>query len=118
MKKGFVCEADIFAGKQLKKLRRSRGFSQSMLAESLGITFQQVQKYEAGKNRLSAGRIFSIANFFNVTVMYFFEIPIKELQIAENFRKCHNRHKNILVSLSQTYSRDNHVQGLVGDLIE
>jgi transcriptional regulator with XRE-family HTH domain len=44
-----------------------------MLGEALGVTFQQVQKYEKGANRLSAGRLFRIANLLEVEVSYFFE---------------------------------------------
>lgn len=46
-------EIDVEIGKRLRKLRMARGMSQSVLAEGLNITFQQVQKYEYGRNRLS-----------------------------------------------------------------
>jgi transcriptional regulator with XRE-family HTH domain len=47
--------------------------TQERLGEALGVTFQQVQKYEKGANRLSAGRLFRIANLLEVEVSYFFE---------------------------------------------
>ena len=47
--------------------------SQSQLADALGITFQQIQKYEKGINRISAGRLFEIANLLGVPITFFFE---------------------------------------------
>ncbi len=49
------------------------GLSQEKLAEGLGITFQQVQKYERGSNRISASRLFNTAKLLAVPVAYFFE---------------------------------------------
>ena len=60
------------AGRVLTK-RRELGLSQTDLAEAVGITFQQVQKYENGKNRISAGRLWQIAKVFKVPVEYFFQ---------------------------------------------
>jgi len=51
----------------------ARGLSQSGLAEKLGITFQQVQKYEKGVNRVGSGRLFEIAGIFGIPVTSFFE---------------------------------------------
>lgn len=50
----------------------ARGVSQTELADKLGITFQQVQKYENGANRISAGRLGRVALFFSVPVQSFF----------------------------------------------
>lgn len=48
-----LTSVDVEIGKRLRNLRTARGMSQTVLAEGLGITFQQVQKYEYGRNRLS-----------------------------------------------------------------
>lgn len=48
-----LTHVDVEIGKRLRNLRTARGMSQTVLAEGLGITFQQVQKYEYGRNRLS-----------------------------------------------------------------
>ena len=64
---------DIRVGANLRALRQQRGYSQTQLAEVLGLTFQQVQKYEKGANRISASRLFEIAQFFNIGVASFFE---------------------------------------------
>lgn len=56
-------------------LRKSRGLSQSTLARSLGVTFQQVQKYERGTNRITADRLAKLAALFEVPVSAFFDEP-------------------------------------------
>ena len=53
--------------------RKVLGVSQERLAEALGLTFQQVQKYERGANRVSASKLYEIARFLNAPVSYFFE---------------------------------------------
>lgn len=49
------------------------GMSQERLGEEIGLTFQQIQKYEKGSNRISASRLYQIARILNVPVQYFFE---------------------------------------------
>jgi transcriptional regulator with XRE-family HTH domain len=65
-------ESDRAAGHRLRQLRLLRGHSQSQIAQALGVSFQAVQKYESGENRLSAGRIATLAQYFRVSVMEFF----------------------------------------------
>jgi len=60
-------------GSRIALLRTANGLSQSQLADALGISFQQVQKYEAGKNRIGAGRLQAIADRLGVPVSTFFE---------------------------------------------
>lgn len=62
---------DIELGRRLRGLRLQRGMSQSELADGIGLTFQQVQKYEKGVNRVSAGRLERICNVFGVPITYF-----------------------------------------------
>jgi transcriptional regulator with XRE-family HTH domain len=57
-----VNSADIYAAAKIKEARLSRKMSQEGLAEILGCSFQQIQKYEKGTNRVSIGRVFEIAN--------------------------------------------------------
>mgnify|MGYP002777370079 CR=1 FL=1 len=52
---------DVIIASNVKSARTARGFTQADLAEALGLTFQQVQKYESGKNRISASRLVEIA---------------------------------------------------------
>lgn len=64
---------DVFVGQKLKARRTLIGMTQEKLAEATGITFQQVQKYEKGRNRLSASRLFQFCRVLNIPVAYFFD---------------------------------------------
>lgn len=63
---------DIEIGRKIRALRLERGLSQSGLADGIGLTFQQVQKYEKGTNRVSAGRLQRIAEILNTPVTFFY----------------------------------------------
>ncbi|GJD59426.1 helix-turn-helix domain-containing protein [Methylobacterium dankookense] len=63
---------DHTVGNRIALLRSASGMSQTMLAHALGISFQQVQKYETGKNRIGAGRLRAIADRLGVPVSVFF----------------------------------------------
>jgi transcriptional regulator with XRE-family HTH domain len=63
---------DVEVGQRIKIQRLQSGLSQSTLAEKLGVTFQQVQKYEKGVNRVGAGRLTKIAEVLGVPVSSFF----------------------------------------------
>lgn len=64
---------DRHIGSRLRARRIMLGMSQEKLAEALGITFQQVQKYEKGINRIGASRLLHIAGILNVSIEFFFE---------------------------------------------
>ena len=63
---------DKEVGRRIRARRLMRGMSQATLADHLGLTFQQVQKYEKGTNRVGAGRLQRIAEILDVPVSYFF----------------------------------------------
>ena len=64
---------DRHIGKRLRERRLEIAMSQERLAEVLGVTFQQVQKYEKGVNRIGASRLFQISKILDVPVQFFFE---------------------------------------------
>lgn len=66
-------EADIVVGQNLRKLRLENNVTLSELAASIGVSHQQLQKYETGANRISAGNLFLIAEQFNLPVDALFE---------------------------------------------
>ncbi len=66
-------DIDLHVGKRLRRRRRLLGLTQQQLAESVGIRFQQIQKYECGANRVSASRLFELAESLDVPVQYFYE---------------------------------------------
>ena len=64
---------DVHVGGRVRVRRKMLGLSQTQLGEDLGVTFQQVQKYERGSNRIGSSRLFRIATALGVPVAYFFE---------------------------------------------
>jgi transcriptional regulator with XRE-family HTH domain len=64
---------DVVVGTNLRTIRTSLGYSQAALAYELGITFQQVQKYERGENRISSSVLYTLSNFLNVPIASFFD---------------------------------------------
>ena len=64
---------DLHVGRRVRWRRRILGLSQSDLARLIGVRFQQIQKYEAATNRLSAARLWQLAGALGVDVQYFFE---------------------------------------------
>ncbi len=70
--------ADVHVGGRIRMRRMILGISQEKLGTVLGVTFQQVQKYEKGATRVGAGRLLEIANFLGVPVSYFFETAVFE----------------------------------------
>ncbi|HET7239383.1 MAG TPA: helix-turn-helix transcriptional regulator [Terrimicrobiaceae bacterium] len=70
---GFPNPIDVHVGARIRLRRTLLGISQSALAETIGLTFQQVQKYEKGANRVSSSRLYDLANALDVTVPYFFD---------------------------------------------
>jgi transcriptional regulator with XRE-family HTH domain len=64
---------DIHVGKRVRMRRKMLGMSQGKLGDALGLTFQQVQKYEKGTNRVGASRLQHIASILQVSIPFFFE---------------------------------------------
>jgi len=64
---------DIHVGARMRLRRTLLGLSQMALADSIGLTFQQVQKYERGANRIGASRLFDLARVLDVPVSFFFD---------------------------------------------
>lgn len=64
---------DAHVGKRLRLRRNMLGLSQEALGTQIGVTFQQVQKYELGTNRIGAGRLYDFSKILNVDVSFFYE---------------------------------------------
>jgi transcriptional regulator with XRE-family HTH domain len=64
---------DQYVGSRVRMRRKALDMSQSKLADAIGLTFQQVQKYEKGTNRMGASRLMQIAHVLEVPVTFFFE---------------------------------------------
>lgn len=64
---------DVHVGRRVRQRRKAMGVTQERLADDLGLTFQQVQKYERGANRVSASKLYEIAVALQTSTEYFFE---------------------------------------------
>lgn len=83
---------DVHVGGRVRLRRMLLGMSQDRLGEALGLTFQQVQKYEKGVNRIGASRIFEIAKILDVPIQYFYDDF--EGRAAENFGFAENNNED------------------------
>jgi transcriptional regulator with XRE-family HTH domain len=88
-KKGRANFVDENVGMQLRQRRSLLGMSQEKLAEQVGITFQQIQKYENGANRVSASRLYEFSKVLDIPISFFFEGSSKandrkDFSFAEN----------------------------------
>ncbi len=112
-------EVDRYVGARIRERRIMLGLTQQEMAKLIGVTYQQAHKYERGINRVSAGRLYDIAQALNVTVGYFFEqfedagglemAPRRRLRLglARNFAQITNqRHQEALSFLARALSRD------------
>ncbi|MGA8615091.1 MAG: helix-turn-helix transcriptional regulator [Xanthobacteraceae bacterium] len=80
--------ADKYVGRRIRTRRRAVGMSQGKLGEALGLTFQQVQKYELGTNRIGAGRLLHVAHVLDVPITFFFEgAPVPKLNGASRKKR-------------------------------
>jgi transcriptional regulator with XRE-family HTH domain len=74
-------DIDLHLGKRLRRRRRLLGLTQQQVAVNVGIRFQQIQKYECGANRISAARLWQLAQALEVPVSYFYdgltEVPMR-----------------------------------------
>jgi len=77
-------EVDRLVGDRIRRRRILMGLTQDQLGESLGISYQQIQKYETGANRVSAGRLYLIANRLDVSPGWFFD-PVKSDASSDDF---------------------------------
>ena len=64
---------DVHVGARVRERRLSLGMSQTDLGDNLGLTFQQIQKYERGVNRISASKLWVLSNLFEVPIEWFFD---------------------------------------------
>ena len=77
-------EVDRLVGDRIRRRRILMGLTQDQLGESLGISYQQIQKYETGANRVSAGRLYLIAARLDVSPGWFFD-PVKSDASSDDF---------------------------------
>lgn len=73
---------DRHVGRRVCEKRLALGYNQSDLGRALGLTFQQIQKYEKGANRISASKLWEASSFLDVDVSYFFREPNRQEPVS------------------------------------
>jgi len=91
-------KVDSVIGSRVYELRLSRGISRQALATKVGVTHQQLQKYEKGINRISAGRLLAIAHALGKNVQYFFED-------IDNFTPIDTRRQRLSLELTKEFNQ-------------
>ncbi len=113
-------ETDRYVGGRIRERRTMLGLSQQQMADMIGVSYQQTHKYERGINRISAGRLYEIAQVLRVSVSFFFEglgdrpeggaLTGRQrmcLELARNFAQITNgRHQEALSQLARTLARE------------
>lgn len=116
----YIAQIDKFIGSKIYSLRLAKGLSRQQLAEVIGVTHQQLQKYEKGTNRISAGRLVLIARALDRTAEFFYEgfeensAPIENtmhqrmcIEVSRNFMKLRNSdHQNAINSLLKSLVKE------------
>ena len=89
-------EIDVHVGQRVRQRRVLCGFSQTELANAIGLTFQQLQKYERGMNRISASKLWQISQVLDLPVQWFFK-EFAEPKDEEDKRKesCHMKRETL-----------------------
>jgi len=103
---------DKHVGQRLRDRRRILELSQQDIAQTLGISYQQIQKYECGLNRISAGRLFMLAHIMGVPAAYFYE----GLPPAEDMLTGHTNVFDMMVPPAETLPNAN-IRDALSDLV-
>ena len=117
----YITRIDQFIGSKIYNLRLAKGLSRQQLAEVIGVTHQQLQKYEKGTNRISAGRLVLISKALDKTPEFFYEgfdqsddKPAENtmhqrmcIEVSRNFMKLRNSdHQNAINSLLRSLVKE------------
>lgn len=113
-------EVDQYVGKRIRERRVMLGLTQQQLADLIGVTYQQAHKYERGINRVSAGRLYEIAQVLGIEVSFFYDGLEKPsantinndrqrlcLELARNFSLINNtQHQEALTNMARALASD------------
>lgn len=98
-KNKYTEQIDKMIGIKIHELRISMGLSRQQLALKIGVTHQQLQKYEKGTNRISAGRLAAIAGALGKTVAYFYD------EVAGGTEALPSQHQRMCIEVSRNFMR-------------
>lgn len=116
-----VINLDSFIGQKVRLRRSSLGITQVELGEKLGVSFQQIQKYEKGKNRISASTLFQISTILGVSFSYFVNGYAKEAVLHDNedvSYQVHDDRESILLLNYFSKIKDPDLKKQILDLVE
>jgi transcriptional regulator with XRE-family HTH domain len=99
-KNDYIIEVDKYIGERIFSLRLAQGLSRQQLAQVIGVTHQQLQKYEKGTNRISVGRLVMIAKALSKDVSYFYE----GLDTRENEQMV-TQHQRMCIEVSRNFMK-------------
>jgi len=91
--KGKVDDIDKVVSKRLKKIRLTLGLRKKDIAQEIGVSIQQIQKYEKATNRISSGKLFAIAKYLKVPVTYFYEKSDYNYLFPSSFAEEHAKYE-------------------------
>ena len=84
-----ISQIDVHVGARVRRRRTLFGMTQTNLSDALGMSFQQVQKYERGTNRISASRLFKLSQVLDVSIEYFFnDMPLEVAATSLATKRC------------------------------
>lgn len=118
-KNNYIQEVDRFIGEKIYTLRLAKGLSRQQLSEVIGVTHQQLQKYEKGANRISVGRLVLIAKALGKTIEYFYD-GLED----KNVEPVLTQHQRMCIEVSRNFMRirsaehQNAVNALVKSLVK
>jgi len=94
--KGKVDEIDRLVSKRLKAMRIMLGYSQNELSDAVGVSLQQIQKYEKATNRISSGKLHSFSKILDVPISYFFDQKLAEVGVMDSILSVKKKNNNDL----------------------
>lgn len=106
---------DKFIGKKLLEFRVANGFTRDFVAQAIGVTHQQLFKYEKSSNRISASKLLLIANFLKVDVKEFFQVD-DQMQSCE--ADIENRKLLLMISRSLASIKDSNFKQSINQLVK
>lgn len=116
----YILKADKFIGDKIYQLRLANGFSRQQLAEMIGVTHQQLQKYEKGTNRIAAGRLLLIAKALNKPVAYFYS----DFDETSTDQETDTTHQRMCIEVSRNFmklnnsNQQNAINALIRSLVK
>lgn len=112
-------DIDIFVGNKLKYKRKELGLTQKKLGDQVGVTFQQIQKYEKGSNRIPSEKLYKFSNILEVPIKYFFE-GFENNILIQTEKNDNNISNKEIIKLVETYKsiKDKNIRESIINLLK